>query len=426
MPAQVATTRIGVVVITTADGLEQDWIKQLQADSSIEVLARVGVLSQGVTAVQQHQPTTVVIDRPLPEISEALPQIEAVAPNALSLAVLPQQDMVAFRRLVTSGVRDILTKPLRPGEIVTSIQRAVHAEEERRQRAHLPSLLAARAVATAGKVVVVMGPKGGVGSTTIATNLAVALHEVSGQDVVLADFSLQFGDAAALLNVYSKHTVQDLAAHYDEIDDTLLDNVLVKHDTGIKVLQAPAEPEAAADIGAAQVEGIIAALRARFGYVVIDCWSFADEITLALIGASDQTLIVTTPEVPALKNTRLALDYFLRHAVRRDRIALVLNRFPSVKGVTIKDIQEHIGFPIQANLPSDGAAVTYAGNKGVPVVRTHPESWVAQSFFKLAAWLAGDNVSTISTAPSKDKVRKAKPAAAPSSRRWIRLRGSSR
>jgi pilus assembly protein CpaE len=86
--------------------------------------------------------------------------------------------------------------------------------------------------------------------------------------------------------------------------------------------------------------------------------------------------------------------------MQRENVRLVLNRFPSVKGVTLQDIQQHLRHPIQANLPSDGPAVTYAANKGVPVVQSHPQSWVAQSFLRLAAWLAGDKVETITHEPS--------------------------
>ncbi len=311
--------------------------------------------------------------------------------------------MPSVRRLVAAGARDILIKPLHHRELVGSLRQVVQMEDARRQRAGQPSLLAIQQQKRAGKVVVVMGPKGGVGSTTVATNLAVALKHVGGHDVALADFSLQFGDVAVLLNLFSKHTLHDLAIHFDTIDDGLLDRVLVSHASGVKVLLAPGEPELSADMSGAQVNAIVRALRSRFAYTVIDCWSFLDEVTETLMAAADQVLLVTTPEVPALKNTKQALEYFTRHGVHRDHVALVLNRFPSVKGVTLQDIQQHLRHPVQANLPSDGPAVTYAANKGIPVVQSHPQSWVAQSFLKLAAWIAGDNVETITEGPTKQE-----------------------
>lgn len=401
MAAQNQGSAMRVVVIAPADDLEQDWIMSLQADAGVAVLARVGVLQRGIEAVQQLQPNVVVIDRSVEHIEAAIQAIYTTSPQTLCVAVLPQQDMASVRRLVAAGARDILVKPFHYRELIASLRQVVQMEDTRRQRAGLPSILTQPQRAKLGKVIVVMGPKGGVGSTTVATNLAVALKHVGGHDVALADFSLQFGDVAVLLNLWSKHTLHDLSIHYNTLDDGLLERVLVPHVSGVKVLLAPGEPEAAADINGERTRAIVQALRAKFAYVVIDCWSFLDEITETLMTIADQVLLVTTPEVPALKNTKQALEYFTRHGVHRDHVSLVLNRFPSVKGVTLHDIQQHLRHPIQANLPSDGPAVTYAANKGIPVVHSHPQSWVAQSFLKLAAWIAGDDVQTISQGPTQ-------------------------
>lgn len=397
MAAQNPSSAIRIVIIAPVDGLDQDWIESLQSDPGVHVQARVGVLQRGIETVQHLQPNVLLIDRTIEEIEETIQAVYATSPDTLCIAVLPQQDMASVRRLVSAGARDILIKPLQQREILASIRQVVQMEDARRSRVGQPSVLAKYQQRTQGsKVIVVMGPKGGVGSTTVATNLAVALRRVSGREVALADFSLQFGDVAVLLNLWSKHTLHDLAVHYTTLDDGLLERVLVPHESGIKVLLAPTEPELTADMSGKQVSAIVEALRNKFSYVVIDCWSFMDEITETLMTSADQVLLVTTPEVPALKNTKQALEYFTRHGVHRDRVSLVLNRFPSVKGVTLKDIQQHLRHPIQANLPSDGPAVTYAANKGVPVLLSHPQSWVAQSFLKLAAWVAGDKVQTIS------------------------------
>lgn len=417
---------IQVVVIAPADGLQQDWLAGLQSEPGIDVLATTDVLKRGVEAVEQLQPAVVVIDRAVEDIETTLHAIYPVAPLALCIGLLPGQDMAAVRRLVGAGARDVLAKPIQPGELIASLRQVVQLEATRRERVGLPTVVAERPVTQAGKVIVVMGPKGGAGGTTVATNLAVALKQVSGKDVAVADFDLQFGDVAALLNVWSKHTLHDLAIHYQNLDDSLLDRVMVAHTSGVKVLQAPSDPEQAGEVQGAQAAAIVRLLRSRFAYVVVDCWSFLDEITETLMGAADQILLVTTPEVPALKNTKRALQYFKDHGLRNANIAVVVNRFPSVKGVTLKEIEEHLGYPVQANLPSDGPVMTRAANTGTPVVGSHPRSWVGQSFLKLAAWVAGDKkVNTISLAAQMESGAEASAAPQPARRRFSLRRSKS-
>ncbi len=417
---------IQVVVIAPPDGLDQPWIDGLGSERGIEVLARVAVLKRGIEAVEQLQPNVLVIDRDVEEIEDTLHEIYPIAPNTLCVAVQPNQDMAAIRRLVAAGARDVVAKPLQAKDLAASIRQVVQMDAARRERAGLPPPGAERQGPRNCKVVVVMGPKGGTGTTTVATNVAVALKQVTGKEVVLADFSLQMGDVAVLLNVWSKHTLHDLAIHYQTLDDSFLERVLVRHSSGVRVLQAPGHPEQAGDIGSTQLTAIVRLLQARFDYVVVDCWSFLDEITESLALSADQLLLVTTPEVAALKNTKQAIDYFSRRGVSGNQMALVLNRFPSVKGITLKDIQDHLGRPIQANLPSDGEAMIFAANKGTPVIQSHPNSWVAQSFRKLAVWLAGDKVETITTAPDGKGARAAGKKDGEPAKRRFGLRKSSR
>src|SRR3954447_16921675 len=220
---------IEVVILAPAGGLEQPWITGLQADPSVNVEACVGVLNRAVEVLGQLQPNVLVIDRPVSEAEEVIHAAYAASPQTLCFAILQEEDMASMRRLVAAGARDILVKPLQLSDLLSSMQQGMQVEESRRQRAGLPTLRSNHQQATPGKVVVVMGPKGGVGTTTIATNVAVALKLVTGKGVALADFNLQFGDVAVLLNLWSKHTLHDLALHHEEIDDALIHRVMVPH-----------------------------------------------------------------------------------------------------------------------------------------------------------------------------------------------------
>ncbi len=226
---------------------------------------------------------------------------------------------------------------------------------------------------------------------------------MSAGRVVLADFGLQFGDVGVHLNIWSKYTIQDLLAHVEDIDDAMLAPVLQQHSSGIHVLLAPTTPEIAGEITADQIDLLLDQLLARHTYVVADTWSFLDEVACSLLRRADEVVVVTTPEVPSLKNVKHFLEYTRQQSLVDGRITLVLNRFPSVEGISLQDVQQHLRYPVGANIPSEGRLVTHSVNRGIPVVISHPQSWVGQSILKLAGHIAGDHISTISLTPENRK-----------------------
>jgi pilus assembly protein CpaE len=386
---------IRVVVITSPDQLDQEWINRLAREPEVESVDRVGGLAAGITLVQQNRPDLVIVHRDLEQTESTIRQIFTSVPTTLCIAVVAHADVSTLRRLVAAGARDILSHPVHHTDLMAGIRSVLSTEQDRRSRALVadPGSPNGRG---RGRLIVLTSPKGGVGTTTIATNLAVALRQLSSGRVVLADFGLQFGDVGVQLNMWSRHTLQDLLAHTNDLDDAMLQPVLQQHSSGIQVLLAPNTPETAGEIGAPQIEAILDALLERNMFVVCDTWSFLDEVTETLLGKADEVLVVTTPEVPALKNTKYFLEYMVQQGLTRGRTTLVLNRFPSVNGIALQDVQKHLRHPVGANIPSEGQFVTHSVNRGIPVVASHPQSWVAQSLFKLAAYISGDNVTTIS------------------------------
>lgn len=394
-----------IVVITTPDQLDQDWIDRLAGEADTHRLEKVAVLAPGVELVQQTRPDVVIVDRALAEAEQCIRQIYASLPSVICIALVGQLDVGALRRLMNAGARDVLAKPLRYAELISSARAAVAVEGARRTRG-LPGATDEAAPYGQGKLTVVISPKGGAGTTFVASNLAVMLRQLGSGRVALADFSLQFGHVGTHLNLWSKHTLGDLIERCDEIDDALLAGVMQQHTSGVHVLLAPSSPELAGDIAPEQLDLVLDGLLARYSYVVADTWCVLDELTMALLRRAGNVLVVTTPEVPALKNVKYFLDFLRQHQLTGAQVSIVLNRFPSVDGITLEDVQQHLRHPISANIPSAGPLVAYSVNRGVPVVTSHPQSWVAQSLRKLAAYIAGEQVDLLSVAPADGKGRK--------------------
>lgn len=392
-----------IVVITTSDRIDQEWVTKLSSESIISHVDQVGVIKAGIELVQQTRPDIVILDRDLEQAEACIRQIFTNLPHTQCIGLIANSDILAFRRLVTAGARDVLIRPARYNDLLNSIQNVASAEFDRRARTQAKTNSEGASYNGQGRLIVVTSPKGGTGTTTIATNIAIALRQISASRVALADFGLQFGDIGVQLNLWSKHTLYDLLTRIDEIDDTMLQPVIQPHTSGIHVLLAPNSPDAAGEISGEQIQQLLDYLLERYTYVVADTWSFLDEVSSTLLRRADEVLIVATPEVPALKNVKHFLEFAKQEKLTTGKITLVLNRFPSINGISLEDVQQHLRQTVGANIPSEGKLVTHSINRGVPVVISSPESWVAQSLTKLAAHIAGEQIDTISLTPELKK-----------------------
>ncbi|MEJ2560965.1 MAG: AAA family ATPase, partial [Anaerolineae bacterium] len=171
----------------------------------------------------------------------------------------------------------------------------------------------------------VFSPKRGVGCSTVAINLANALHQAEGRQVALVDSSLQFGDVAVLLNLQASRTIADLAPHIDELDQELLDHVLLAHHSGIKALLAPPRPEMADLVAPGVLNTILEKLRRLYDYIVIDTPSTLADLTLTVLDVADRIILITTPDIPAIKNAKLFFEVTEALEYPSGKTILVLN-----------------------------------------------------------------------------------------------------
>lgn len=380
---------VRTLVFTVPEHLDQEWLSRLTTANEIELLERVTLMNNAGDVARRLRPELVIINRELGQAELTVRQVLAAAPDAYCVVMLPDPDLAAMRRMMTAGARDVLAAPAGAGDLLAAARQARALAAERR------SASSAVASPQRGKLIVVAAPKGGVGSTTVAANVAVALRQVAGSPVALADCSLQFGDIGVHLNLRSKYSLLDLASAAGEIDDGMLARVICEHESGVHVLLAPPEPESAGSLDGQAIATVIDKLLARYSYVVADTWSFLDEVTETLLRRADEILLVTTPELPTLRNAKRLIEFAQRHEIDTARIMIVLNRFPSVEGISLEDVQQHLRHPVAANIPSEGIAVTHSINRGVPLVISAPKGWAAQNIVRLAARLAGDEVATI-------------------------------
>ena len=238
-----------------------------------------------------------------------------------------------------------------------------------------------------GRVITVVGAKGGCGKTTMATNLAVALATGGASRVCLIDLDLAFGDVAIALQLDPVRTMADAVKVADRLDDASFYALLTPYSHRVDTLLAPIGPSTIGPVGQQLVGTLLRLARGLFDYVVVDTPSSFTEPVLAALAGSDAYVLLATPDIPALKDLRLTLDMFDLLAYPTDQRFVVLNRADDRTGLTSADIEHVISGPIHAQIPTSHD-VPLSVNRGVPIVTESPHHPVSRSIQDFATeWL---------------------------------------
>jgi pilus assembly protein CpaE len=262
-----------------------------------------------------------------------------------------------------------------------------------------------------GIVAAVFSPKGGVGRTTVAVNMAVAAATELGKKVVVVDGSFQFGDVGVLLNLNPKNkSIADLVPELEQAGEGVesIDTFVINHSAGIRVLLAPPSPEMAELITPSGIRRVIEALRRNPDLVIVDCTSQFNDTTLSILDAADVVLTMLSLEITSIKNMRLFLEVADQLGYESGKVRLVLNRADSALGIRIQDVEHSIGRKVDETIVSDGRSVVYALNRGVPFFLSNREAQVSQDILRLAKSVVGEGspVAATTAEPQKSTQKK--------------------
>lgn len=392
--------QIRVLIVDDIPETRDHLTKLLGFESDIEVVGAAASGSEALDMASRLSPDVVLMDINMPDMDgiAATEKLAARAPNAAVVMMSVQGEADYLRRSMLAGAREFLVKPFSSDELTASI-RQVHAREQEKQ-----FRLAATPAATAGggsgadtgseargQVVAVFSPKGGVGRTTVAVNLAVAAATELGQSVVLMDGSFQFGDVGVLLNLNPKNkSIAELVPELEQGEPESLDTFVINHSSGIGVLLAPPTPEMAELITPAAVKRVLEALRRRHDLVIVDCTSWFNDTTLAILDGADTILTMLSLEITSIKNMRLFLEVAEQLGYEQGKVKLVLNRADTSLGIRVADVENSIGRKVDHTIVSDGRSVVYALNRGVPFFLSNREAQVSQDILRLASSISGE------------------------------------
>jgi len=384
--------KIRLLIVDDIPETRENLRKLLFFESDIDVVGAATNGEEGIEMALELQPDIVLMDINMPGVDgiTASERISQKVPFCQIIMMSVQGEADYLRRSMLAGAREFLIKPFSSDELVSSVHRVYQLGASRRQA--MPSAqVSSKEVATSdvgtstdGKIVTIFSAKGGVGCSTIAVNLAIAMQQNSVGKVLVVDTSLQFGDIGVLLNLYASRTIADLAAHVDELDDELINDVLIPHSSGIKVLLAPPSPEVADTVTPQLIIDVLGRLRTIFDIVIVDTSSILDDVVLNVLDVSDKIIVVTTPEIPAIKDAKHFFEVTEALGYDRSRVMLILNKSDKRINIRAEDIANNIKYQVEGQLPLDERSVTTAVNQGVPYVLGDKNSLLTQSTIVLS------------------------------------------
>jgi len=301
-------------------------------------------------------------------------------------AILVAEELTTnlLQQALRSGVKDVLASPADAHQLNEAIDRVASS------LSMTPSAPAGVDEVfdddgELGKVITVFSTKGGAGKSMIATNLGVTLAQRSDKPVCLVDADLQFGDIAVMLKLSPQHTIVDAVSSLDRLDASLLQNLLVTHESsGLLILPAPLEPAFADQIGATEMMQIIEVLRRFCSFVVVDTPAYFNDVVLGMIEVSDDVLLVAGMDIPNIKNVKIGLQTLRLLNTPMEKLHLVLNRANSKVKLDVTEVERTLQVSADILIPSD-IVVPQSVNRGVPVVQSAPRSGVAKSMEELAS-----------------------------------------
>lgn len=344
---------------------------------------------------ETEEPALILLDVSLPkldgyQVAARIRESEGGAAHVPIIMLTAEKDVEQKVRGLRAGADDYLVKPFHQAELLARMRGllARFAAKEVGGLARPPQ----------GRMLAFYGAKGGVGSTTVAINSAIALHTEHDRKVVLVDAVLQFGDHRVFLDLdVDRKSISDAIAA-PTVDADLLKSVVVTHDSGIDLLLAPARPEEADMVNTERLGNVLRILREMYDYVIVDVDRPLNDLTLSVLDLADELIVVMTADLASLKNVRLVMETLHRIGFGTDRLRLVLNRSNAFTGVSIEAAEGALKRRFDQRITNEYRYAIAAENTGQPVSFSKPDSPLARQIAELARSIVGE--TNIAEAPA--------------------------
>jgi len=390
-------------IVDTRDQLE----KLLFFEKDIEVVAKASNGREAIALARQHRPQVILMDINMPDM-DGIAATEAILTQDPTIQVIimsVQGETDYIRRAMLAGAREFLIKPISADDLYRSIR---HVARLAATRPVVPVMGMSGQTASGpsgvdGEIFAVFSPKGGVGVSSIAANLAVAIRQQTNKKVALVDGNVLFGDLSVLLNLRPDKTILDLASRIEGLDRDLLNDVMATHPTQIRVLLAPPDPQRGELVTADQIRTILEALRQEFHYVIVDTPASFQDRSLAALDLAQRVITLMTLEMHCIRNVKLFLEVADLLGYPADKVMLVLNKATNRTGIRAEDVEKHLQRKLALQIGDAAQEMTLAINQGTPLILAKPNHHVSKDIMNLARELVAK--SSKEAAASKEAAK---------------------
>lgn len=379
-------TRNPRVAVVDQDLNSRSDIQKLLAASGFVVVGEAGYGIEAVSLARETDPEVVAIAIEEPVV-RALQTVEALSdmlPHSAIIGYSTLRGDQAMRKAMLAGVKDYISAPVKEEEIVNSIYTVLAQEDRRRARATGE----ADEPVAAGSVITVFGAKGGIGKTTISTNLATAIMQKTNQSVVLVDLDTRFGDVGILMDIPVERSIADLSGREEDITREAVQECLYEHNSGVYILPAPIRPTDWRNVHAGHIERIVTTLTQTYDYVILDTPGTFNDIVARALEMASMVVLVATVDMASLKDTLLAIDMLRSWNFPQEKIKLVINATNEASNVQPQEVKRMLGRDVFWSIPYD-RNISTATQLGMPVVVSKPTSKASESIVEMAYAISG-------------------------------------
>ncbi|MGE0821055.1 MAG: AAA family ATPase [Candidatus Binatia bacterium] len=372
--------------------------QQLERDLSFVVQKKPQQFSEATEVLRKTSgPVLVVVDlgREVEKMFQAAQDFKLRFPDVHLVMTSADSSSQVILQALRSGAEEFFSQPFNWPEVVQSLER-LRERISVQMSSHKQS----------GHLVTVFSSKGGVGTTTVTTNLGIGLTTAHEKDVCLVDLVLQFGALTSFLNLDASYTILDFVKNVQRIDNMFLEGSLAKHGSGLRVLAEPSYAEEAGKITAGDIEQVLDALLPAFDYVLVDSPKEFDETSFVALDKSDLILFVLEMSIPALRSAHKALESLERLRIDTKKVRLLMNRYQKSRLLTPEAVEKALGLQTFYALPNDYPTAIAALNQGIPIQEASPSSKLAKSYRGLADAL----IRELSVVPSHKLLENTKKA----------------